>query len=192
MATILNLGCGTRTSAHTVDIDWSIYQRLKANPVGRAVMPALLSGERRDKFLRMDDNIIVHDLRKGIPVAEQSADAVYHSHVLEHIDRDAVPTLFGDILRVLRPGGIHRIVVPDLERYVRDYLASFESGVDDHDQRLRHDKTVAASERVSSRTCAADSRMYSWVTREGVARLICGCGTESIYGPHLNWPDSAV
>jgi SAM-dependent methyltransferase len=144
MATILNLGCGTRTSAHTVDIDWSIYQRLKANPVGRAVMPALLSAERRDKFLRMDDNIIVHDLRKGIPVAEQSADAVYHSHVLEHIDREAVPKFFGDISRVLRPGGVHRIVVPDLERYARAYLASLESGVDDHDQRLRHDTTVAA------------------------------------------------
>lgn len=71
------------------------------------------------------DQVVVHDLKKGIPAPAASVDAVYHSHVLEHIDRDAVPGFFADIARVLRPGGVHRIVVPDLERYAHEYLDSW-------------------------------------------------------------------
>ncbi len=35
MATMLNLGCGTKTSPYVVNIDWSPYQRLHQNIVGR-------------------------------------------------------------------------------------------------------------------------------------------------------------
>ena len=104
----------------------------------------MLSGFRREQFLRMDDNVVVHDLRKGIPAADRSVDAVYHSHVLEHIDRDAVPAFFAEVRRVLRSGGIHRIVVPDLERYARGYLASLESALSEPPARLHHDSTVEA------------------------------------------------
>jgi len=144
MTRILNLGCGTRTSPHTENIDWSIYLRLKRSRIGRALAARALAGIRREQFLRLDNNIVVHDLRTGIPAADQSVDAVYHSHVLEHIDRDAVPSFFAEIRRVLRPDGIQRVVVPDLERYARAYLASFEASLCDGDARMRHDATVSA------------------------------------------------
>lgn len=144
MTRILNLGCGTRTCSRTENIDWSIYQRLKANPIGRTLAPRALTGIRRKQFLQMDDDVVVHDLRKGIPAADQSVDAVYHSHVLEHIDRDAVPAFFAEIRRVLRRGGLHRVVVPDLERYARDYVSSLEAGLVHGEARLCHDATVSA------------------------------------------------
>jgi predicted SAM-dependent methyltransferase len=87
-------------------------------------------------FEAMSDNIVVHDLRKGIPAEEGSVDAVYHSHTLEHIDRDDVPGFMAEILRVLKPGGIHRIVVPDLEAPVRAYLKDLDAGNDDHDRTI--------------------------------------------------------
>jgi predicted SAM-dependent methyltransferase len=40
--------------------------------------------------------------------------AVYASHVLEHIPGDALPDLFAEFYRILEPGGILRVVVPDL------------------------------------------------------------------------------
>ena len=143
MTRILNLGCGTRTSAATENIDWSIYQRLKASRVGRLVAPAVLSGERRAKFLMMDTNVVVHDLRRGIPATDGSVDAVYHSHVMEHVDRDEVPEFLSEVLRVLRPGGVHRIVVPDLEKLAHAYLASLGAGAERADARARHDASVA-------------------------------------------------
>ena len=54
---------------------------------------------------------MVHDLSKGIPFDDNSVDVVYHSHLLEHIDRKNVPTFLKEIRRVLKPRGIHRIVV---------------------------------------------------------------------------------
>jgi SAM-dependent methyltransferase len=134
--TILNLGCGTRTSPRAVNIDWSIYLRARRSRLGRVVAPLLLRGARREAFANISGDIVVHDLRKGIPAASNSVDAVYHCHVLEHIDRDAVPDFFAEVLRVLRPGGIHRIVVPDLEAHMRLYRESLEAGNPNHDQMI--------------------------------------------------------
>lgn len=131
---MLNLGCGTRTSPRMVNIDFSIYQRIRTSPASKVIAAVALHGYRREQFNAMHDNVVVHDLRKGIPAESDSVDAVYHSHVMEHIDRDAVPGFLAEIVRVLRPGGVHRIVVPDLERLARSYLASLESGHADHDK----------------------------------------------------------
>lgn len=144
MTRILNLGCGTKTTAHAENIDWSIYQRLRAHRVGRVVAPLLLTGDRREKFRTMDDNLIVHDLRKGIPAEDQSVDVVYHSHIFEHIDRQSIRPFLEEVWRVLRPGGIHRVVVPDLERLSRAYLDSLGRAMKHPEYRLGHDATVAA------------------------------------------------
>jgi SAM-dependent methyltransferase len=97
----------------------------------------VLRGYRLEKFRGINGEIVVHDLRQGIPAQDESADAVYHSHVLEHIDREYVPGLLAEIFRVLRPGGVHRIVVPHFERQVREYLASLDAERPDHDERVR-------------------------------------------------------
>jgi SAM-dependent methyltransferase len=136
MPTILNLGCGTRTSPMTVNIDFSIYQRLRASSGGRVAAKLVLKGERRAKFEAMSGDIVVHNLRKGIPAESNSVDAVYHSHILEHIDRDGVPGFMSEVLRVLKPDGVHRIVVPDLESAVRTYFGDLEAGNDDHDRTI--------------------------------------------------------
>jgi ubiquinone/menaquinone biosynthesis C-methylase UbiE len=66
-------------------------------------------------------------LRRGIPFPSDIFDCVYHSHFLEHVDPDAVPTLLRECGRVLKPGGILRIVVPDLHVLVQKYQATFEA-----------------------------------------------------------------
>lgn len=111
--------------------------------MARRLAPLALSAERRSRFLSLDDNLVVHDLRKGIPGEFTEVDAVYHSHVLEHLDREAVPGFFAEIHRVLRSGGVHRIVVPDLERYAREYLSSLEEAVGDPGRGSSHDAMVS-------------------------------------------------
>jgi hypothetical protein len=168
VATILNLGCGTKTSPRTVNIDWSIYLRMKRNPVARRVAPFMLSGVRREQFLALDDNFIVHDLRKGIPAESGTVDAVYHSHILEHIDREMVPGFFAEIRRVLRLGGVHRVVVPSLEQYAREYLSSLEKSAEDPAQRRAHDAMVSQMilqmvRREASGTSKQSSSLQRWV-----------------------------
>jgi SAM-dependent methyltransferase len=141
---ILNLGCGTKTSQDCINIDWSATIRLVTNPLLRACAPHFLNEAQMEKVRRLD-RVTPHDLRKGIPYPNDSVDAVYHSHILEHIDRDSVMGFLVEIRRVLKPGAVHRIVVPDLERLARQYLDAFEDagskGVCTTDWR-RHDLNI--------------------------------------------------
>ncbi len=61
-------------------------------------------------------NLQLHDLTRGIPFKSDSVDAVYHSHFLEHIPRKKVDQFFAEVRRVLKIGGIHRIVVPGFRK----------------------------------------------------------------------------
>jgi predicted SAM-dependent methyltransferase len=121
---ILNLGCGTKVSSHpaVTNIDWSVYLRLKRSWLFRTVVPLFVGGERLTKYRSLGKNVLVHNLAKGIPFASNTVDVVYHSHMLEHLDREVAVTFLQEVKRVLRPGGIQRIVVPDLEPLCRTYL----------------------------------------------------------------------
>jgi predicted SAM-dependent methyltransferase len=78
-------------------------------------------------FSASGPGVIAHDLRRGLPFADESFVAAYGSHVLEHLDPDAGERLLRECHRVLAPGGIVRIVVPDLEAIARLYLESLEA-----------------------------------------------------------------
>jgi len=62
------------------------------------------------------------DLRSGIPFPEGSIDALYTSHLLEHLSYDDMQQLLTECLRVLRPGGQLSVVVPNARMYVEAYL----------------------------------------------------------------------
>jgi predicted SAM-dependent methyltransferase len=62
------------------------------------------------------------DIRKGLPYPDNTFDACYSSHVLEHLTRTEASNLLNECVRVLKPGGVIRVVVPDLEKIVQLYL----------------------------------------------------------------------
>lgn len=68
-----------------------------------------------------------YDVRRGLPFADATVDMVYHSHVLEHLEPSAAEAFLGECFRVLRPGGVLRVVVPDLEQLARAYVALLDS-----------------------------------------------------------------
>jgi predicted SAM-dependent methyltransferase len=90
----LNLGCGSRAHPDWINID---------------IEPAV-------------PGVIRHDLSRGIPLADRSCAAVYHSHLLEHLRRDDALRMMRECFRVLEPGGIVRVATPDLERICATYL----------------------------------------------------------------------
>jgi SAM-dependent methyltransferase len=136
-AKLLNLGCGTKTSNAdgAVNIDFGIYTRIGRSSALRRIAPYVIGPERADRLRKTAQSILVYDLSKGIPAADNSVDVVYHSHLLEHLDREVGVGFMREVHRVLRPGGIQRISVPDFERAARAYLDHLESddGSVDHD-----------------------------------------------------------
>lgn len=84
------------------------------------------------EWLNMDiapqDSRFVHQyqLQLGIPFSDCSFEGVYHSHILEHFPRGQVLPFLRECYRVLKPGGVIRIAVPDLEQILRAYLAALD------------------------------------------------------------------
>jgi SAM-dependent methyltransferase len=65
---------------------------------------------------------LVHDLTKPLPLKENTVSVIYGAHVLEHLYLADAQRLLGECLRVLRPGGVIRMVVPDLRSMAATYL----------------------------------------------------------------------
>ena len=91
---LLNVGCGNRWHPDWVNVD-------------------LVSSSRE---------VVQYDVSSGLPFPSNHFDAVYHSHVLEHLAPADGELLIAECFRVLKPGGVLRIVVPDLEQIARIYL----------------------------------------------------------------------
>jgi len=89
----LNVGCGKKFHKDWVNIDMTSYSK----------------------------HVIVANLLKGIPFPDNTFDVVYHSQVLEHFPREKAQDFIKECFRILKPGGIIRIVVPDLENIVDEY-----------------------------------------------------------------------
>ena len=63
------------------------------------------------------------DLRCELPFEDGSVRYIFSEHVVEHLERAYLPRILREFLRVLMPGGVARIVVPDLEFYCEKYVA---------------------------------------------------------------------
>jgi SAM-dependent methyltransferase len=106
-------GCGLSCPDGWLNFDTSPTLRLQRLPVIGAFMP----GASFPRGVRLGDVV------KGLPVASASADRAYCSHVLEHLPLRDMRTALRETLRLLKPGGVFRLVLPDLERLCREYVA---------------------------------------------------------------------
>lgn len=61
------------------------------------------------------------DVTKGLPFADGSMRGVFSEHCLEHLPLAAGVDLLTECRRILTPGGILRIIVPNAEIYLRAY-----------------------------------------------------------------------
>ena len=120
---LLNVGCGRRYDRRWVNLD----------------------------LASRDASVVQHDITRGIPFADNSFDAVYHSHVFEHLKPEQGERLLKECFRVLAPGGVLRIVVPDLEKIAQLYLQK-------HEQAWTGDETAAID--------------YNWMKMELLDQLV--------------------
>lgn len=121
---LLNLGSSARVAPGWNNVDSSWLLRLARRPRLSAALHrvGIVSDFRYERLRRLDRDVVSWDLRRGIPFPDSTFDVVYHSHVLEHIDRDAAGGFLLECRRVLKPAGVLRVVVPDLEELARTYL----------------------------------------------------------------------
>jgi len=108
----INIGCGLSGAHGWCNIDNSPTIPLSRLKLGRLLFrtPAWPKDVRR------------YDVKKGLPFADQSVSCIYSSHTFEHFSWAESLAIAKECFRVLRLGGVLRIVVPDLQLIAREYL----------------------------------------------------------------------
>jgi predicted SAM-dependent methyltransferase len=70
------------------------------------------------------------DIRKGLPLRSNSLSGIFTEHALEHFEwRDIAQTVIPELFRVLKPGGVIRICVPDAEMAIDAYTQARRDGL---------------------------------------------------------------
>ncbi len=65
---------------------------------------------------------INYDLKKGIPLPDGSVDAIYSSHLLEHIPYKSLVLFLSECCRVLKNNGEFLVCVPNASLYIKAYI----------------------------------------------------------------------
>lgn len=88
-------------------------------------------------------DVMALDASQGLPFESNSVDVCYSSHVLEHLRPAEADDFVAQQHRVLKPGGVIRVVVPDLECICRLYIAYLdELASGDHRHEFEYDYTL--------------------------------------------------
>ena len=112
---MVNIGCGTIYHPEWLNLD---------------VVPA--------------SNIVRYlDVRKGVPLGDCEAAACFSSHVIEHLSPAAAQAFLIEQRRVLKPGGILRVVCPDLAEICGTYLDEYKASKSHGMASFRHQHVVA-------------------------------------------------
>jgi len=123
---LLNLGCGAVTHPAWNNLDFGPYATLKRRPIVAIAVKllGLMNAERRQRLAEVDPEIIAWDVRKPLPLPAETCDVVYHSNLIEHLTRTSASLLIQECFRILKRGGILRVVTPDTELLATEYLRS--------------------------------------------------------------------
>jgi predicted SAM-dependent methyltransferase len=123
----LNLGSGPRAVPGWINIDRSPNIYLDRAPAVKRVLHR--AGVLRDPHMTSwSRKIVRHDIRRRLPYPAGSVEAIYTSHTLEHLYLVEARKVLAECTRLLRPGGLLRLALPDSERLARELLAATESG----------------------------------------------------------------
>jgi predicted SAM-dependent methyltransferase len=110
----VHYGCGHTAPPSWINFDASPTLRFEKIPfLGKII-------QKNEK--RFPKNIKYGDIVKGLPIPQESCDAIYCAHVLEHLSYQDCLRAVKNTFSHLKVNGIFRLVVPDLKCLASWYL----------------------------------------------------------------------
>jgi predicted SAM-dependent methyltransferase len=98
------------------------WRNFDASPTLRFERIPLIGNLYTKNESRFPVNVEYGDIVKGLPVSTESCKGVYCSHILEHLSLNDFRVALHNTKEILRPGGIFRFVLPDLEYSAKRYI----------------------------------------------------------------------
>lgn len=125
----VNLGSGLAVEKGWINLDLNINTLFANAPT--FVLKFIYNNTSAKKWFSEQDYISIlkantfvhHKIEYGLPFENDKIDFYYTSHFLEHIFYNEVKFVLKECMRTLKPGGMIRIVIPDLEIALKRYYA---------------------------------------------------------------------
>jgi SAM-dependent methyltransferase len=117
----VNYGCGLSAPDGWRNFDASPRLRLERIPFLRPFLKAKVG-------LLFPPNVYFGDVRSRLPIESGTAECVFCSHILEHLSSADVDLALEETFRILAPGGVFRLVVPDLQSRAISYVEAVLAG----------------------------------------------------------------
>lgn len=112
----LHIGCGLIAPQEWLNIDASPSLIISQLPlIGRSLL-SLIAGPKWPKSVKYGDIV------KGLSIKPESCELIFAAHVLEHLSFPDFQTAMKNIYSYLKPGGIFRAIVPELDQYISIYM----------------------------------------------------------------------
>jgi predicted SAM-dependent methyltransferase len=121
--TKLNLGCGSVRPNGWINTDSSLNTNMQKIPFIGKKIAKLFNPVEYDS-----ENFVYMNLNKKWNYRDNSIDVVYASHLFEHLTLASAKLFLTESYRTLKPGGVIRIVVPDLYKISKKYISEYENG----------------------------------------------------------------
>ncbi len=123
----VQFGAGFSPGQGWLNFDVSFTLRIESFPVFGNILSSRFSGNAK----RFPRAVKYGDICRGLPIADGSVRGVYASHVLEHLSLDNFRVALRNTFKMLQPGGVFRLIVPDLAARAKRYIEQFESKAPD-------------------------------------------------------------
>jgi predicted SAM-dependent methyltransferase len=126
---MINLGSGLTVYRGWYNVDANINILMSKFPETFIRFYHKKSGAKNwfseDEFVNIlkNNTFVHHRMEYGIPFYDKTVDYVYSSHFLEHLFREDALQILKESYRVLKPGGMVRVCVPDLEFALKLYYS---------------------------------------------------------------------
>ena len=115
-------GCGKCAPENWVNFDVSPNLKLEK-------LPVIGSFFIRREWGAYPKNVKYGDIVRSLPdIKDESCEAVYCSHVLEHLSYFDMQIALKNTYKMMKNGGVFRLVVPDMEVFVNTYLKNKMDG----------------------------------------------------------------
>lgn len=183
----IQFGCGYSAPRNWRNFDSSITLRLQRLPV--------IGWLVRRKRAAFPSNVEYGDVVRKLPIADNSCDGIYASHVLEHLTRSEIELALAETHRILKPNGRFRLVVPDLEVAVADYIKDIKEGSIDASDNFNGPNTLLGKvkrprklKEIAHEVLATSAHMWMW-DYQSLAGLLQKHGFKSIRRASFNDSD---
>ena len=174
----LNIGCGpTGQIKGFVNLDNSPSVILSRFPHIKNIAYNL-GMITEEQFRANWSGVIKCDASKRLPYKDNSVDQIYSSHFLEHIPYNKGISTLAECYRVLKNGGVFRLVLPDLLWHAENYVKETKKILSNNalpDDRSAHDKflwTIYGAYLEKKRFGAEHCYMYDFPTIINILKKI--------------------